>query len=40
MKKIALFVTVLLSFLFISCAGTKLDDGMYAKIITNKGDIT
>ena len=40
MKKIALFVTVLLSFLFISCAGTKLNDGMYAKIITNKGDIT
>ena len=40
MKKIALFVTVLLSFLFISCAGTKLNDGMYAKITTNKGDIT
>jgi len=40
MKKIALFVTVLLSFLFISCAGTKLNDGMYAKIITNKGDIS
>ncbi|MBF26126.1 MAG: peptidylprolyl isomerase [Flavobacteriales bacterium] len=40
MKKIGLLVTVLLSFLFISCAGTKLNDGMYAKIITNKGDIT
>ena len=40
MKKIALFITVILSFLFISCAGTKLDDGMYAKIITTKGDIT
>ena len=39
MKKIGLLVTVLLSFLFISCAGTKLNDGMYAKIITNKGDI-
>jgi len=40
MKKIALFITVILSFLFISCAGTKLNDGMYAKIITTKGDIT
>ena len=40
MKKIALFITVIFSFLFISCAGTKLDDGMYAKIITTKGDIT
>ena len=40
MKKFGLFVTVLLSFLFISCTGTKLSDGMYAKIITNKGDIT
>ena len=38
MKKIGLFVTVLLSFLFISCTGTKLSDGMYAKIITNKGN--
>jgi len=40
MKKIAVFITLVLSFLFISCNGTKLDDGMYAKIITNKGDIT
>ena len=40
MKKIALFVTVLLTFLFISCGGLKLNDGMYAKITTNKGDIT
>ena len=39
MKKIALFVTVLLTFLFISCGGLKLNDGMYAKITTNKGDI-
>ena len=40
MKKIALLITVVLSFLFISCTGTKLDNGMYAKITTNKGDIT
>jgi len=40
MKKIALLITIVLSFLFISCAGTKLNDGMYAKITTNKGDIT
>ena len=39
MKKIAVFITIVLSFLFISCSGTKLDNGMYAKIITNKGDI-
>ena len=39
MKKIALLITVVLSFLFISCTGTKLDNGMYAKITTNKGDI-
>ena len=40
MKKIALLITVVLSFLFISCTGTKLDNGMYAKITTSKGDIT
>ena len=40
MKKIALLITVVLSFLFISCTGTKLNNGMYAKITTNKGDIT
>ena len=40
MKKIALLITVVLSFLFISCTGTKLNDGMYAKITTNKGEIT
>ena len=39
MKKIALLITVVLSFLFISCTGTKLDNGMYAKITTNKGEI-
>ena len=39
MKKIALFITIILGFLFISCAGNKLNDGMYAKIITNKGEI-
>jgi len=41
MKKIALIntITIVLSFLFISCTGTKLNDGMYAKITTNKGDI-
>tara|TARA_B100001250_G_scaffold412526_1_gene443969 strand:- start:1042 stop:2121 length:1080 start_codon:yes stop_codon:yes gene_type:complete len=40
MKKIALFGTVLLSFLFISCEGTKLNNGMSTKITTNKSDIT
>ena len=40
MKKIALLITIVLSFLFISCTGTKLNDGMYAKITTNKGEIT
>ena len=41
MKKIALLISIVLSFLFISCSsGTKMNDGMYAKITTNKGDIT
>ena len=39
MKKIALFTTLVFSLFFISCTATKKDDGMYAKIITNKGDI-
>tara|TARA_Y100000589_G_C27199211_1_gene648598 strand:+ start:1602 stop:2606 length:1005 start_codon:yes stop_codon:yes gene_type:complete len=40
MKKIAFFTTLLISLFFISCTATKKDNGMYAKIITNKGDIT
>ncbi len=39
MKKIALSIVLLSSIFFISCSATKKDDGMYAKIITNKGDI-
>ena len=39
MKKIALFIVLLSSIFFISCSATKKDDGMYAKIITNKGEI-
>ena len=40
MKKIALFTALIFSLFFISCSATKKDDGMYAKITTNKGDIT
>ncbi len=39
MKKIALFTAIIFSLFFISCSATKKDDGMYAKITTNKGDI-
>ena len=39
MKKIALFTLIICSLFFISCNATKKEDGMYAKIITNKGDI-
>ena len=40
MKKIALFGVLILSFFLISCASQyKYENGMYAKITTNKGDI-
>ncbi len=39
MKKIAYFIIILSSIFFISCSATKNNDGMYAKIITNKGEI-
>ena len=39
MKKNHFIISVLLSLFFISCNATKQSDGMYAKIITSKGDI-
>lgn len=39
MKKIALLTVFICGLFFISCTATKKEDGMYAKIITNKGDI-
>ena len=39
MKKTTLFTLIICSLFFISCNATKKEDGMYAKIITNKGDI-
>ena len=39
MKKIVFFTIAVFSLFFISCNATKQTPGMYAKIITNKGDI-